>query len=177
MPPTLTGVSAAAPIESGEPRWLDAEQQRVWRNLAGVLIKLPAALEADIQRKAGISHFEYFVLAQLSEAPGRTLRMYELAALSSGSLSRLSHVVRRLEERGWVRRSSCSHDGRYTNATLTDDGLAKVVATAPGHVEAVRSFVVDALSDAELRHLDGITRRILDRVDPAADCDAVSPPG
>ncbi|MGH3802781.1 MAG: MarR family winged helix-turn-helix transcriptional regulator [Pseudonocardiaceae bacterium] len=162
-------MSGPSPIP-GDPCWLDAAQQQAWRNLAGVLIKLPAALEADMQRKAGISHFEYFVLAQLSEAPDRTLPMNELAALSSSSASRLSHVARRLEGRGWISRASSQQDGRYTNATLTDAGLDKVVATAPGHVQTVRSLVVDALSDAELHQLDSIAQRILDRVDPTGDC-------
>jgi len=118
--------------------WLTAEEQAAWRSVVALLIRLPAAIEAELQRDAGISQFEYLVLSGLSEAPDRTLRMSDLAAMASGSLSRLSHVVSRLEARGWVRREACPGDGRFINAVLTDDGWAKVVATAPGHVAAVR---------------------------------------
>jgi DNA-binding MarR family transcriptional regulator len=101
------------------------------------------------------------VLSGLSEAPGRTLRMSDLAANASGSLSRLSHVVSRLEKRGWVRREPCPGDGRFVNAVLTDTGWDKIVATAPGHVEAVRRLVVDALSPEQLAALGCASGKIL----------------
>jgi len=133
-----------------------------WLPLARLMIKLPAALDAQLRRDAGISHFDYAVLARLSEAPEHTLRMSTLADFANGSLSRLSHVVARLESRGWVTRSPCPDDGRYTDATLTTEGYAKVVATAPGHVDAVRHLVIDPLTRAQLRQLSAITARILD---------------
>ena len=118
-----------------ETRGLDAEESQAWRALAKTLVRLPAALDAQLRRNAGISHFEYDVLALLSEAPGRTLRMSTLAALAGGSLPRLSQVVARLEQRGWVRRNPDPDDGRYTLATLTGQGQAKVTEAAPGHVQ------------------------------------------
>jgi DNA-binding MarR family transcriptional regulator len=130
-----------------------------------MLLKLPAALEAQMQRDAGLSHFEYLVLAHLSEAPDRSLRMSALAALASGSLSRLSHVVKRLEGRGWVRREASRSGGRHTNAVLTEAGWDKVVASAPGHVEAVRRLVLDTLGTDDLHRLGGIARRLLDGLD------------
>lgn len=147
------------------PRWLTSGEQDVWMALAGVMIKLPAALDTQLQRDAGLSHFEYLVLAALSEAPDRLLRMSRLAEFAKGSLSRLSHVVKRLEQRGWVRREACPSDGRYTNAILTDDGYAKVVASAPGHVETVRSLVFDALGDEQLGQLRSACHEILGRID------------
>jgi DNA-binding MarR family transcriptional regulator len=158
-----------------EPRWLDAAQQRAWLNLAGVVIRLPGALDAEMQQKASLSLFEYLVLAGLSEAPDQTVRMSELARLTNSSLSRLSHVVSRLERHGWVHRRACPQDGRYTNATLTEQGFAKVVATAPGHVATVRSLVIDALTATQLRQLNSIAGRILDRIDANGDC--ANPPG
>lgn len=149
----------------GEPRWLTGEEMRAWLSLAAVIVRLPAALDAQLQRDADLSHFEYVVLAHLSEAPGRTLRMSVLAGVANGSLSRLSHVVKRLERRGWVRRESCPGDGRYTNAILTDAGWAKVVASAPGHVHAVRELVIDALTPSQLRELTEAGERILARMD------------
>ncbi len=141
--------------------WLTAEEQAAWRPLVALLFRLPAALDAQLQKDAGISHFEYLVLSSLSEAPGRTLRMSDLAAMASGSLSRLSHVVSRLEARGWVRREACPGDGRFINAVLTEDGWAKVVATAPGHVAAVRRLLVGALTPEEFRALGAISEQVL----------------
>ena len=141
--------------------WLTAEEQAAWRSVVALLIRLPAAIEAELQRDAGIGQFEYLVLSGLSEAPDRTLRMSDLAAMASGSLSRLSHVVSRLEARGWVRREACPGDGRFINAVLTDDGWAKVVATAPGHVAAVRRLLIDVLTPEQLRELGAISGEVL----------------
>jgi DNA-binding MarR family transcriptional regulator len=153
-------------VTAEPPRWLSADELRAWLPMGGLLLKLPAALDAQMQRDSGLSHFEYLVLASLSEAPERTRRMSALAALANGSLSRLSHVVKRLEARGWVERRACPSDGRYTNAVLTDAGWEKVLASAPGHVEAVRTLILDVLSTAELDQLGGMARRILDRLEP-----------
>ena len=151
---------------AGSPRWLNAGELHAWLPIGGLLLKLPAALDAQTLRDSGLSHFEYLVLASLSEAPERTRRMSELAALANGSLSRLSHVVKRLEKRGWIERKACPSDGRYTNAVLTAAGWEKVLASAPGHVDAVRALVVDVLSAAELAQLGEMARRILDRLEP-----------
>ena len=149
-----------------EPRWLDAEESQAWRALASALVRLPAALDAQLRRDAGISHFEYQVLALLSEAPGRTLRMSALATLAEGSLPRLSQVVARLEQRGWVRRTPDPADGRYTLATLTGQGRAKVTEAAPGHVQEVRRLVFDPLTKTQSRQLREIGRRIIRAIDP-----------
>ena len=153
-------------VTAEPPRWLSADELRAWLPMGGLLLKLPAALDAQMQRDSGLSHFEYLVLASLSEAPERTRRMSALAALANGSLSRLSHVVKRLEARGWVERKACPSDGRYTNAVLTDAGWEKVLASAPGHVEAVRTLILDALSTAELEQLGSMSRRLLERLEP-----------
>lgn len=150
---------------SQEPRWLTSEEQDSWRPFAAVMMKLPAALDAQLLRDSGMTHFEYLVLGRLAEAPEETVRMSELASFVAASLSRLSHVVKRLEDRGWVRRRPCPEDGRYTNAILTKSGRAKVVAAAPGHVAAVRELVVDALSATQYRHLGGAAKRILQQIE------------
>jgi DNA-binding MarR family transcriptional regulator len=149
-----------------DPRWLDAEERQAWLALASALNRLPAALDAQLRRDAGISHFEYQVLALLSEAPGRTLRMSALATLAEGSLPRLSQVVARLEQPGWVRRTPDPADGRYTLAILTDQGLAKVTEAAPGHVQEVRRLVFDPLTKTQSRQLRDISRRIMRAIDP-----------
>ncbi len=162
-------------MENAEPRWLDASEQQAWLALASALIRLPAALEAQLQRDAGIGHFEYQVLSMLSMAPQRTLRMSVLALLAEGSLPRLSQVVGRLEQRGWVRRTPDHADGRYTLAILTDQGWAKVVQAAPGHVETVRRLVFDPLTKAQIWQLRDIGRRIVRAIDPDDPCLADQP--
>lgn len=158
-----------------EPRWLSAEERQTWLALTSVLIRLPAALDAQLRRDAGISHFEYQVLAALSEARGQTLRMSMLAGLTEGSLPRLSQVVSRLERRGWIRRTSDPADGRYTLASLTEDGWAKVVQTAPGHVAEVRRLVFDPLTQAQYRQLRDIGRRVMRAIDPDDPCRTAPP--
>ena len=150
---------------TAEPTWLDDDEQRAWRALVAVLLRLPVALERQLERDADLTHFEYFVLALLSEAEARTLRLSHLAAQADASLSRLSHVVTRLERRGLVRRVPCTEERRATNAVLTDDGLALVVATAPGHVAEVRRRVFDGLTARDVDDLARIADRIAARVD------------
>ena len=149
-----------------EPRWLDTDERPAWLALASTMNRLPAALDAQLRRDAGISHFEYQVLALLSEAPGRTLRMSALATLAGSSLPRLSQVVARLEQRGWVRRTPDPADGRYTLAILTGQGRAKVTEAAPGHVQEVRRLVFDPLTKTQSRQLREIGRRIIRAIDP-----------
>ncbi len=141
--------------------WLSDEEQAAWRPFVALLFRLPAVLDAQLQRDAGISHFEYLVLSGLSEAPDHTLRMSDLANMASGSLSRLSHVVSRLEAKGWVRREPCPGDGRFINAVLTGEGWQKVVETAPGHVAAVRDLLIDKLSTEEFKALGAISSEVL----------------
>ena len=141
--------------------WLSDEQQAAWRPFVALLLRVPAALDAQLQKDAGITQFDYLVLSGLSEAPGRTLRMSELAATANSSLSRLSHVVSRLEAKGWVRREPCPGDGRFINAVLTDEGLQKVIATAPGHVAAVRERLISTLTEEEFAQLGAISAKVL----------------
>jgi DNA-binding MarR family transcriptional regulator len=146
--------------------WLDRRQLRAWIRLAAVLELLPGALDAQLRRDAGLTHFEYYVLAMLSEAPQRTLRMSALAARTNATLPRLSHVVSRLEDRGLVERRACPGDGRATNASLTAAGLRKIEETAPGHVANVRQHVIDALTPEQIAQLTEITGALLQRLDP-----------
>ena len=146
--------------------WLTDQQLAAWIRLAAVVELLPGVLDSQLRRDAGLTHFEYYVLAMLSEAPDRTLRMTWLAARTNATLPRLSHVVRRLEERGLVERLPCPEDGRATNARLTPDGWAKVLQSAPSHVANVRRHVIDALTPQQVGALTEICDAILSRVDP-----------
>ncbi|WP_199539205.1 MarR family winged helix-turn-helix transcriptional regulator [Desertihabitans brevis] len=150
----------------GDPvPWLDAEEKEAWTGLISLVLLLPGRLEAPLRATSGLTLFEYMVLSQVSEAPDRRLRMSELAFLASGSLSRLSNVVTRLERRGWVRREPDPDDGRYTLAVLTDEGYDLVVAAAPDHVRTVRRLVLDPLTATERRTLARIAAKL--RVRPA----------
>jgi DNA-binding MarR family transcriptional regulator len=156
---TIAGVDnddAPAPAAG----WLDEQEMSAWLQVVGILSRLPGALDAQLLRDAGLTHFEYEVLAGLSQAPQRTLRMSVLAEMARGSLSRLSHVVKRLERKGWVYREACPSDGRLTHAILTDAGYAKVLASAPGYVDNVRRLVIAPLTRAQLQQLGAIGRRL-----------------
>src|SRR3954468_11013260 len=147
--------------------WLDRRQLRAWIRLRGVLELLPGVLDAQLRRDADVTEFEYYVLAMLSEAPARTLRMTELARQTNATLPRLSHVVTRLEARGLVERFPCPEDRRATNARLTEVGWAKVREAAPGHVANVRQHVGDALSAEQIDQLAELCDAILSRLDPS----------
>ena len=149
-----------------EPQWLTAEEQQTWLELTAMLSWLPDALDAQLQRDAGLSHFEYQVMAMLSMSPQRTRRMKEVAALANGSLTRLSRTVDRLEARGWVTRRPDPEDGRSTLAVLTDAGWDKVVATAPDHVAEVRRLVFDPLTRSQVGQLHEIASRVRRVVHP-----------
>lgn len=157
-------------------QWLTPAERATWLTLVRVMVKLPVALDAQLQRDAGLSYIEYMVLAMLSEQPGRMLRMSELAGHINASLSRLSHVAKRLERQDYLRREPDPADGRYTNAVLTDAGLAAVVGSAPGHVSAVRSLVFDALTAQQREAFRDAGASILSRVDPLGG-PAPTPPG
>ena len=146
--------------------WLDQPQLASWVRTVAVMELLPAALDAQLRRDSNLTMFEYQVLAMLSEAPDHTLRMTRLAAETNATLPRLSHVVRRLEERGLVCRAQCEEDGRATNASLTTAGTAKIEEAAPGHVRAVRHLVVDALTPEQLDALGEMMDAVLQRLDP-----------
>ena len=145
-----------------DPRWLTDEQQQAWRRFVEVLVKVPAALEAQLQRDAGLTHMGYIVLFTLSECPDRRLSMSRLAKMVSASLSRLSHVVARLEAQGWMRRERDPEDGRVQIAVLTDAGYDKVVSSAPGHAEAVQQLVFDRLSPAQVRQMVKLADALLE---------------
>src|SRR3954464_919922 len=164
---TQSPQSPAAPV-----RWLTAAEEHTWRNVASVLLRLPWALECQLQRDAELSFIEYHALARLSETPGHTRRMSELAGLTHASLSRLSHMIKRLEARGFVRREPDPTDGRYTNAVLTRAGREHLLASAPAHVATVRQLVIDAFTTTELRQLRDAAERILRRLDQAPPEDA-----
>lgn len=156
-----------------EPRWLTPDELATWRSLHLVLSALPGALGGQLQRDSDLSFLEYYVLAGLSEQPDHTMRMSLLALLANSELSRLSHLMTRLEARGLVRREPDPADGRFTNAILTPAGLDEVVAAAPGHVEHVRRLVFDVLEPEEQAVLRNALAKIVDALLPS--CEEIPP--
>lgn len=139
-------------------RWLDDDEQHTWRSFLTANRLLFERVERQLQNEARMPHAYYEILARLSEAPDRTLRMSRLAETSLSSRSRLSHAVARLEEAGWVRRIACPTDRRGSFAELTDAGMAALEQAAPGHAETVRSLLFDVLTPAQqasLREISG----------------------
>ncbi|NGY61860.1 MarR family transcriptional regulator [Lentzea sp. NEAU-D13] len=147
--------------------WLNADEKEAWNGLASLMLLLPGRLEAPLQQESGLSLFDYLVLSHVSEAPDRRMRMSELAHLANGSLSRLSNVVKRFEQRGWVVRSPDPDDGRYTVASLTDEGFEVVEAAAPTHLRTVRELVLDPLTAADRQALTRIAAKLRLRIPSA----------
>ncbi|MEV4241287.1 MULTISPECIES: MarR family transcriptional regulator [unclassified Nocardia] len=124
------------------------------------MTRLPGALDTQLQRESGVTHFEYWVLTLLSEEPGHRLQMSELAHKANASLSRLSHVVSKLERMGWAQRSATT-GRRGVQAVLTDDGYSKVVEAAPGYLDAVRQLVFDGLDAAQTAQLADLSELLV----------------
>jgi DNA-binding MarR family transcriptional regulator len=156
-------------VTASAPRWLDAEERRIWLGWVFTSRLLWEEIERDLQRDSGYSFGQYEILVMLSEAPGRARRMSELADATQSSRSRLSHAVARLEELGWVKRETCSTDRRGQLAVLTDDGFAALVAAAPMHVESVRQHFFDQLSAEQLANLRDIQMTLLENLLPLAN--------
>ena len=153
--------------QSPSTRWLSPEERQAWLALYAVATRLPGTLDADLFRRARITLFDYHVLAMTSESPEKQLAMSELAVRSNASLSRLSHVVKKLEQRGWMRRFPSPKDARVTTAAITDEGMAALTELAPGHVESVRNAVFDALDERDVADLARVGTKILALLDPA----------
>lgn len=144
-----------------EPRWLDGQEREAWMALAAMMFTLPAALDSQLQRDQDLTLAGYMVLAMLSESAEKQMRMTELAAAANTSQSRLSRIVSRLEQQGLITRTMAVEDRRAVLAHLTDAGIAKIVAAAPGHVETVRSLVFDRLDLDQVAKLAAIGQAVL----------------
>ena len=157
--------------ETGEPRWLSDVEMQAWLRVLRLVMLLPGSLDRQLRRDARLNHSSYMILATLSEAPEHSMRMTELAGQTATSLSRLSHAVTALEQRGWVVRHPSEQDRRGLTASLTDAGRAVLRETAPGHVAQVRAMVLDPLDPDEITQLSALLGKIVDSL----EADAPSP--
>jgi DNA-binding MarR family transcriptional regulator len=164
----MTARKQPVPTDEHADVWLSPGELSSWLSVVRLITRLPWAIDGQLQRDADLSMIEYMTMAILDKSPERTLRMSELAEETSVSLSRLSHLVKRLEARGYVRREPDPADGRFTNAILLPAGIRKMESAAPGHVAYVRHLVVDNMSAERLRRLGQDAERILQRIDSPA---------
>jgi DNA-binding MarR family transcriptional regulator len=164
----MTAIEESPSADERAELWLTPDQLASWLAVVRLITRLPWAMDAQLQRDADLSMIEYMVMAMLAKSPERTMRMSDLAELASSSLSRLSHLIKRLESRGYVRREADPADGRFTNAILLPAGMSKMESAAPGHVAYVRQLVIDNLSPERLRRLGQDADRIVRRIDSPA---------
>jgi DNA-binding MarR family transcriptional regulator len=143
-----------------EPNWLDDREQRVWRSFYAMRRALDRAIDRQLL-EAGLSSADYDLLVPLSEAPAHELRARDLGKRVDWDRSRLSHQLRRMEQRGLISRHDCEDDARGTMITLADEGLRAVTAAAPGHVDVVRRYFVDLLSPTEGELLTALATKVL----------------
>ncbi|RPF34622.1 MarR family winged helix-turn-helix transcriptional regulator [Streptomyces sp. TLI_185] len=137
-------------------RWLTEKEQRAWRAYIAATHLLEDAIDRQLQQDAGMPHLYYSILANLSEAPEGRLRMTDLAERAKITRSRLTYAVTRLEKDGLIRREDCQWDKRSSFAMLTDEGMAVLERTAPGHVETVRSLLFDQLTPQQVEQVEEI---------------------
>ncbi|MEO0494539.1 MAG: MarR family transcriptional regulator [Actinomycetota bacterium] len=149
--------------------WLDEDQLAAWLTLVAFSEVFPASVDAQLKERMGVNRFEYSVLAMLSEEPGHTLVMSDLARVTFGSLSRLSHAVGRLEQRGWLERQAGAGGRRHTVVTLTDAGRIAIESAAPDHAAHLQSVMIEPLTPSQLAALTTIARKLVARIDPDMD--------
>ena len=159
-------MTTAGSTGSAEPEWLKPDELETWKTLNLLITMLPTALGGQLQRDSNLSFLEYYVLAVLADQPDRRVRMSLLAFLANSELSRLSHLMRRLEKRGLVRREPDPTDGRFTLAILTAAGHAEGIKAAPGHVDHVRRLIFDVLDVTEQHALRDALKKILTKLGP-----------
>jgi DNA-binding MarR family transcriptional regulator len=150
-------------------RWLDEQQQSAWRAWLEASLLLHDQLSRDLNADQGLSMADYEILVRLSETPGRSMRMSELAAVTLSSRSRLSHQVDRLEKEGLLVREACPTDKRGANAVMTQQGWNRLVAAAPSHVSSVRRHFVDVLSPDEFAALGRACTKVVEHLQRADD--------
>ena len=156
---SVQGEKPAGAINKGEPNWLTPTEMAAWRRYIVASRRLIEALDTDLDQH-DLSMPDYEILAQLSDAPDRRMRMAELAEIAMLSRSRLSHRMKVMEEAGWVRREACPDDKRGFFAVMTAKGWKAIVAAAPDHVASVRTRFVDKLSKADQLVLAEIFERV-----------------
>jgi DNA-binding MarR family transcriptional regulator len=147
-----------------EVPWLSGEERAAWVVLVGLFMTVPSAVDTQLRQDSGLNFFDYSILVALAETPG--MQMTNLATLTGGSLSRLSHAVSRLERQGWVRRQVQTGEVRCTEVSITESGQETLDAAAPGHVREVRRLVFDVLTPEQVGQMREVCRRMVEVAGP-----------
>ena len=140
-------------------KWLNPKEMKAWRSYIIASRRLLDALDLDLACH-DLTMADYEVLALLSEAPERRMRMSELAELSMLSKSRLSHRMKVMEKIGWVKRQACTSDKRGFWAVMTEKGWKAIVKAAPDHVNSVRNRLIDHLTTKDQEDISKIFERV-----------------
>ena len=148
-------------VDRERPRWLDAREERAWRALQFLHLRVDGQLARRLAAETDLSYAEYVVLVALTDHDDGRLRSFELGATLGWEKSRVSHQARRMEQRGLVVREPCADDGRGAYVVVTDSGRRSIEAAAPSHVEAVRSLFIDHLTEAQLDQITEISEQVL----------------
>ena len=148
-----------------EIRWLSAREQRAWRALQSMNMRLDGELARQLARDSGLSYSDYVVLVALTDRPDRRMRLFELAECLDWEKSRLSHHLRRMAERGLIDKVTCDSDRRGAYVVATEHGLREIESAAPGHVAAVRRLFVDVLTPEQLDRIGEAADAVLARLD------------
>lgn len=146
-------------------RWLSEDEQRDWRSWITANLLIRDRLGRDLQEQCGLTLADYEIMVRLSEAPGRRLRMSDLAQLTLSSRSRLSHQIDRMQKAGYVDRQECADDRRGYFAVLTDEGFRTLAQAAPKHVDSVRRRLVDVLTPEEFAEFGRLNQKLVDALD------------
>jgi DNA-binding MarR family transcriptional regulator len=157
-----------------KPEWLERNELENWLSLVTLMNLLSTSLDAQLNKDSGISHFDYMILSLLGQNDDRTMRLSEIAHRTAGSISRVSHAITKLEKQNWVERRPCPQDARATNAYLTREGFAAWLASAPKHLELVKSLMFDSLSAQERETLKVLAQKLSAKLDPTGQAELLS---
>ena len=145
-----------------EPRWLSDKEQAFWRKFLLAMRKVQHGIDRDLQTSHGLTTPEFAVLVNLSEAmPDQEMRLRDLCLALDWGRSRTSHQVTRMEKRGLLSKRKCPEDGRGIVIGITEDGMSRLVAAAPDHVESVCRIVFDQIDENHLAPVEDFFDRII----------------
>ena len=149
-------------------RWLSDREERAWRSLQFMQMRLEGELARQLAADSGLSYPDYVVLVALTDADGGRLRLFELASTLGWEKSRASHHVGRMLDRGLVKKEKCDSDRRGAYVVVTARGRREIEAAAPGHVATVRNLFIDQLTPEQLDTIGEAAEAVLANLDGAA---------
>lgn len=169
MPQAASAPELARYADAVTTPWLNPAEERAWRALQLLQLRLEAEMARDLQRSSDLTYAEYLVLVALTGAERDALRLHELATMLSWETSRTSHQVARMTRRGLLDRRTSAQDRRGCEVSATDRGRAAIEAAAPAHLAAVRRLFFDHLSADEVAAIGDAAAKVLEATDPPGD--------